>query len=123
MITLDKTTRKLQLLLAGAAATEAEIVVVFYDVLPQTKATFEEYRRAVKVSNSNDTTPVDICDSPVIQGTTRNITLISVFNADVGSITATVRYNDNGTLYRLKTHAIPTLQTLRWTPETDWAVS
>lgn len=95
MIRLDATTRKLQIVLAGAITTNQLPVTVCYS-----DKTASDYVGGTQVSNTNSTTAVDICASPA-SSTVRDIDTISVYNNDTVAATITIRYNDNSTLYTL----------------------
>lgn len=95
MLRLDSTLRKLQIVLAGAIATnQLPVVVCFSDKTSTT------YNGGTTVSNTNSTTPVDICAAPGAS-TIRDIDSITVQNADTAAATVTIRYNDNGTTYSI----------------------
>lgn len=124
MIRLDKTTRKLQIVLGGAVATtDAECTVSYYDVPSQTKLNdFSEYRGALQVSVSDDTTDVDICAAPTVAGTVRNIDYINIYNKDSASIQVTVKIDDGGTETILIRRTLTTLQTLFYEDGAGWIV-
>lgn len=91
MIILDAITRKLQVLLNGAATTtELPLLASWVDV---TTTTY------VPGSNNDITTgatAVDLVAAPSAS-TYRQVKLLTVFNADTVSAVVTLRYNDNGT--------------------------
>lgn len=97
MLRLDNTTRKLQVVLAGAVATAQLPVMVAYS-----DKTVTAYTGAVQVSNTNSTVAVDICNSPAAS-TVRDIDYLSVRNSDTAAATVTIRYNDNAVLYTIVT--------------------
>lgn len=91
MITLDATTKKLQLLLSGAAATNpCPYVITYVDVTTTT------YTPGETDGVTNGTTPVDALPAPAAS-TQRQIKFMSVQNADTADITLKVRYNNNAT--------------------------
>lgn len=97
MIVLNTTTRKLQIVLAGAVTTnQLPVAVAFRD--QRTRDGAIGYGEQVK--NTNSTTAVDILDSPQ-SGVIRIVDTIGVVNEDTAAATVTIRYNDNGTTYTL----------------------
>lgn len=95
MIRLDNTTRKLQVVLAGAITTNQLPVVLSWS-----DKTTSSYTGGSTVSNTNSTTAVDICAAPAAS-TIRDIDSVSINNIDTVMATVTVRYNDNATLYTI----------------------
>ena len=123
MIPLDRTTRKLQAALAGAvAATQPQVLVGYYDVPAQTKATFEQYQSALYEEETNGATLVDICPAPSINGTIRNVHHICVHNSDSASVTVTISLNDNGTTRKIKTSTLTAGQSLVYEDGAGWQV-
>src|SRR3990167_7077731 len=116
MIRLDATTRKLQLILAGAVTTTQPDVIVLYS--GQTRTT---YTGGTQTSVGNNTTAVDICTAPAAS-TVRDVDHITVRNNDTTAITATVRLNDNATLYKLVAIALAVGDTLEYTHANGWRV-
>jgi hypothetical protein len=91
MIVLDTTTRKLQLKLAGAKATnDCPSVATYVDVATST------YAPGSNNAVTNGVTAVDIVAAPAVS-TQRQVKLLSVQNEDTAEITLSVIYNDNGT--------------------------
>ena len=95
MIRLDNTTRKLQVVLAGAITTNDLPVLVSWS-----DKTATAYNGGSTLVNTNGTTAVDVAAAPA-GSTVRDIDFIAIQNADTAAATVTVRYNDNGTLYTL----------------------
>jgi len=123
VIRLDSTTRKLQAVLAGVVtASQPQCSVHFYDVPSQEKTDFSEYRGAVKNTDTNDTTDVDICAAPLKAGTIRNIDYISIYNKDSASVQVTVKIDDSGTETILIRRTLTTLQTLFYEDGAGWIV-
>ena len=123
MLRLDRTTRKLQAVLAGAVTTnQLDIVVCGYDVPAQTKPDFSEYRGFMQVSSSNSTTDADICAAPVSQGVVRNLEYIGVYNKDTVSATVTIKLDDGGTEHILRKKQLLTTESLIWTRGAGWQV-
>ena len=123
MIYLDKTTRKLQMVLGSAITTnQLKCVVCFYDVLAQTKEGSEEYKGAMQVSTSNSTTDVDICAAPGTNGTTRDVSYISIFNRDTVNATVTVKLDDGGTEHELVKVILYPDESLVYSKDGGWQV-
>ena len=121
MIYLDTTTRKLQAVLAGAHATTApKIVVFFYDVPAQTKDDNSEYHGSTQVATTNGSTDVDICAAPSFIGTTRNIPSIMVHNIDTASITLTIKIDDATVEAPLWKGTLATLECLSYEHGLGW---
>jgi hypothetical protein len=116
MIRLDATTRKLQIILAGAVTTNQLPVAVCYS-----DKTTASYLGGTQLSNSNSTTEVDICAAPAT-ATVRDVDTINVQNADTAAATATVRYNDNGTLYTLFKASLAVGDQLTYVHGQGWSV-
>lgn len=116
MLRLDSTLRKLQVVLAGAVATnQLPVVTCFSD------KTSSDYAGGSTVINTNSTTAVDICAAPA-SSTVRDIDTISVFNADTVSATVTIRYNDNGTTYSIFKATLEVGDQLLYTHGGGWKV-
>lgn len=116
MIIFDTTTRKLQMLLAGAVATnQCPCMVAWVDV------TTTAYTPGTTVANSNNTTAVDIVAAPA-SSTYRQLKTLTFYNADTASVTVTIRYNDNGTTYTIVKVTLPTLYHLVYTDTDGWSV-
>lgn len=116
MLRLDTTTRKLQVVLAGAVATAQLPVMVAYS-----DKTATAYTGAVQVSNTNSTVAVDICNSPAAS-TVRDVDYLSVRNSDTAQVTATVRYNDNAVLYTIVTAVLSVGDHLVYVHGDGWKV-
>jgi hypothetical protein len=116
MIRLDATTRKLQIILAGAITTNQLPVFVSY-----ADHTTASYLGGTQLANSNSTTAVDICAAPA-SATVRQVDTINVQNADTAAATATVRYNDNGTLYTLFKASLAVGDQLTYVHGQGWSV-
>lgn len=100
MIALDAATKSLQVVLVGAkSANDAQCYCVFFDVIKQTKTTFEDYPRGTKSQDTNGTTAVTACAAPAAANIVRMIEHFSLYNHDNASITATVQiYDTTGTV-------------------------
>lgn len=95
MIVLSAITDKLEAVLAGAVTTNALPITTHWR--DRTATTFTADLTAI---NSNNTTQVNITGSPAAS-TQRLVDAITVFNADTGNATVTIRLNRNGTTYVL----------------------
>ena len=116
MIRLDTIHRSLQLVLDSATTTNALSVVVCYsDKLGNT------YNGSTQLSNSNGTTQVTIGSSPAAN-TNRDVDSISIFNTDTASATINISYNDNGTLYLLRTQHVNPGENLLYTHGNGWNI-
>src|SRR3972149_10791446 len=118
MITLTSINRSLELVLGGAvAANQLDIVVNFIDL----RATGTLQGFGSKVSNSNSTTTVTICDAPS-SGVTRVIRSISIYNKDTATVTITIKYDDNATEYTIFKVTLLTLEQAYYEDSTGWQV-
>ena len=95
MLILTQTTDTLQVKLAATVATSQ--AQCFASYRNTTSSAISPLRNA---TNTNNTTAVTLVSSPAASAQ-RIIDYISVYNADTGSITATVLFNANATLYEL----------------------
>jgi hypothetical protein len=118
MIRLDATTRKIQVVLAGAITTNQLPVTVCY--ADKTASSYPGSTTAT-VINTNSTTAVDIVAAPAAS-TIRTIDYLSVFNADTAAATVTIRYNDNATLYTIVKVTLSVGDTLSYTHANGWRV-
>jgi hypothetical protein len=117
MIRLDSTLRRVQILLGGAvASTQPDVVVCYTDRNTPAPAPF---LTSTKLSVTNNGTAVDICDAPA-NLVTRDIDFISVRNNDSASVTVTIRYNDNGTTYKIIAVTLLTLESLLYESGAGW---
>lgn len=90
MIFLDATTKKLQVVLAGAIATLNPCFVASYMDIGTTITPIETDGLC------NGTTPVDLITAP--SGTDkRQVKWFSIYNQDTAAVTVSVLYNNNGT--------------------------
>ena len=113
---LDATTRKIQIVLAGAITTNQLNVCAAYVDMTSSATT-----PGTKVANSNSTTAVDVVDAPG-SSTQRKVNSISIYNADTASATVTVRYNDNSTPYPIVKVAVPSGYTLQYADTEGWTM-
>ena len=116
MIRLDATTRKLQIILAGAVTTNQLPVTVCYS-----DKTATTYNGATQLAVTNGGTAVDICAAPAAS-TIRDIDCIDVQNADTVNAVVTIRLNDSGTLYTLFQATLATGDQMTFTHGQGWKV-
>lgn len=111
---LDATTRKLQILLGGAVSTTEASVVASWVDMTATAST-----GGASMSNSSGVTPVDVIAAPAA-ATQRKVSYLGIRNNDTAAITVTVRYNDNGTTYKIITATLAIGETLEFTDTAGW---
>lgn len=119
MILLDTTTRTLQVLLAGAKATNDCPVVASYVDIAQTG--FAMQNASASVINTNGVTAVTAVAAPS-SGNSRQLKYLSVQNADTAPVTVIVRYNDNATTYVIVRVTLQVNEALTFDAEFGWAV-
>lgn len=119
MILLDATTRKIQVVLAGAKTTNDSPWVASYVDIAQSGFTMTAANSATGASNG--VTAVDVVAAPAAS-TTRQLKYFSLLNADTVAITATVRYNDNATIRNMVTFILAVGQSLIYNAESGWVV-
>ena len=125
MIVLDRTSKIIQVVLAGSVSTnEAQCYCVYHDVTAQTKDGTQEYMRASTEQDTNGTTAVTTVPAPTTANTSRVIDYLSVHNYDTASVTVTVQvYNSTGTATsRLMKVALAAGETLVYELEGGWQV-
>ena len=111
--------RKLQGLLAGAVATtQPDVVVCFRDVKRKIQADFVAQ---TKVTTTSGASAVDICDAPD-PAVVREVDTITITNNDTASVSATVRYNDGVSTYKIITVTLLTLENLCYAAGLGWRV-
>lgn len=115
MIVLSQTTDKIQIVLGGAVATnQAQCVASWRDITAT-----PTYTPGRSVAVTNGTTDVDFIASPGAS-TQRVIDYISVYNSDTASITATVKFDANGTDYILWKGILSTGEALEYEDGKGW---
>lgn len=119
MILLDTTTRKLQVVLAGAKVTNDSPWVASYVDIAQSGFAMTGANSAT--GNSNGVTAVDIVAVPAAS-TTRQLKYFSLLNADTAAITVTIQYNDNATIRKMVTFILAVGQSLVYNAESGWIV-
>lgn len=118
MIILDTTTRKLQVLMAGAATTtNPDYVAHYVDITPAS----ESFAPGSSNGTLNGTTAVDVVAAPAAS-TYRQIKALSITNLDSVTNTITVRYNDNGTSRKIIVASIATGYSLNFEETNGWYV-
>jgi hypothetical protein len=115
MIKLNEN-RKLQALLAGAAATAQPAVVVSYN---DKGAGFDGETALMDLS---DTTPVDICPAPAADEI-RHIDYLTIRNYDSAQVVVTVRIDDSGTPHNLIDATLEAGEMLGYTHSAGWYVN
>lgn len=118
-IVLDSTTKKLEVTLAAAGALP--VTVNYIDITGQTKPDYSAYKPATKLSTTNGTNAVTICESPA-QGVVRVINYICIYDADAGAETVNIILDDNGTDYQQAQISLAATESAVWTPESSWQV-
>ncbi len=118
MIVLSQTTDKIQVVLAGSVSTnQCQCVACWRDITAT-----PTYTAGRSVANTNGTTDVDLIAAPAAS-TQRVIDYISVYNNDSASVTATLKYDANGTDYILWKGTLTTGQRLEYENGKGWTVA
>lgn len=97
MLILSSETDAVEVVLAGARTTNDCPITAYYRDI--TTTTFVPGRSLL---NTNGTTPVDAVTGPA-SSTQRVVDFLSVYNEDTASVTATLRFSDDGTTYTIAT--------------------
>jgi len=118
MIRLDNTNRSLRAVLAGAAATQPDVVVCFND---KTTRSFPPIKSGTSLSKTDSTNSVTICPAPQ-NLTVREVDSVFLKNNDASTVTATINYNDNGSDFKLVTVDVGPSETLFYTMDSGWKV-
>ena len=117
MIVVDIPGKSIEVVLAGAvSATQLPFVVNYTN-------TSREGRKSIGSTNgtTNNTTAVTILAAPS-SGARREAESISLYNADTGSATVTIRINDNSTTRIIVKVVLATLDHLIYTAAAGWFV-
>jgi hypothetical protein len=112
---LNATTKRLQVILGEAkTTTDCAVVADYYDsgVAPA---------GAAQTVLTNGVTAVDIVNAPA-SGYTRIVNGMTVENDDTVSHTVTVRFNDNGTIYKIIKATLAPGYTLTYAKSHGWTV-
>lgn len=119
MIRLDSDTRKLEAVLAGAVATTQPVCSVSYrdkrNLVENSKET------TLQLATLNGATAVAICNAPS-RAIYREVESVFLRNADSANVVATVRLNDNGSVYRLASFTLKPGDQLQYTDASGWRV-
>lgn len=115
---LDTTTRKLQVLLAGAATTNNHDVVVYYDEY----VVGSNPLPGAQVSSSSGVTAVDILAAPAASKQ-RRLKSLTISNRDTVTSVVTVRYNDNAVTYDMAKATLLSGESLLFNDSRGWHVS
>lgn len=114
MIVLDATTDTLQAVLGGTVTTnQMRCVAAWRDV------TTTAYTPGKTVTNTNNTTDVNIVGSPGAS-TQRVVDFVNIYNADTVSQTLTVKFDANGTEYTLWSGSLSTGERLEYSDGSGW---
>lgn len=113
---LTTTSQSLEIVLAGAVATNQLPVSVEYVDMTSTATT-----GGTQLATTNSTTAITIASAPSAS-TQRRILGVQVFNADTASATVTVRTKDTSTLYTHVKIVVPSGYTLQYTDTGGWSL-
>lgn len=117
MIVLDGTTKKIQVVLAGAVASnQANCVAAWRDITTTT------YTPGSTETVTNNTTDVDFVGSPAAS-TQRVVDFLNVYNADTADITVTIKSDNFGVERILYKATLAAGETLTYTGANGWQVS
>lgn len=114
MIILSQTTDTLQIALAGSVTTnQLRCFSSWRDIDTTT------YVAGRKVVNTNNTTDVNLVDAPA-SSTQRVVDTINIYNDDTVSATVTVKFDDNGTEYKLWVGVLSARERLEYSEGQGW---
>src|SRR5688572_2858332 len=123
MITLHKTTTKLEIVLAGAITTnQLEVASWYNDLSPVVTADTFYPKFFPKYVSTNNTTDVSIVDAPGTQGVIRQVASIFVYNKDTTAATVTIKKDDAGTETILVKVTVATGESLYYESGRGWYV-
>lgn len=108
MIVLTETTDNLQVVLGGSVTTNQLLCMSSWRDITTTA-----YTPGRTVTNTNDTTDVNIVTAPG-SSTQRVIDYLSIYNADTVSATVTVKFDANGTEYTIWSGTLATGERLEY---------
>jgi len=121
-IAVDNTTKSFEIVLGAAKTTnDCEYHVVYHDVAARSKQDNHIEKLSHTSGVTSGTTPVTILPVPP-NYTTRNISYLSVANADTAAITVTVRVDISGTKRRLIKTTLNVDQTLIYEASGGWQI-
>lgn len=113
---LDTTTKKLQIVLAGAVATtQPSVTASWADMTPSALV------GGASNTVANGATAVDVVAAPAAS-TQRQVKYLSIYNGDTASVTVTVQLNNSATLVPMYKVTLAVGYTLTYTPE-GWRVT
>lgn len=116
MFILNNITDSIEVVLTGAITTsQLQVMTSYRDI------TSSAYTPGRQLTNTNNTTPVSICNSPS-SGVSRVLDLMTVFNTDTANAEVTVRYNANSSIYVLHRAALSPGEVLTYQDGTGWSV-
>src|SRR5574341_1082320 len=116
MLILDSPTKTIEVILAGAVATnQLPVVAAFVDV----GAAPDVYTPGSNDTQSNGANAVTIVPAPGAN-LQRQVKLLTVFNADTAAAAATIRYNNHGTLRPIVKVTLAVGSTLVYTDGDGW---
>lgn len=116
MLRLDATTRSLEVVLGGAVSTtEAAFLTNWAD------GATTSYAGGATPGVTSGATPVTMVAAPG-SGLIRDVDYVSVRNRDTAAITATIRYNDNATIYPILSVTLAVGDQLVYTHANGWNV-
>jgi len=115
---LNATTDKLEILLGGTITTNQLQWNVSYQDITSTGMTLPQSAGA---GLTNNTTVVDMVAAPAAS-TTRQVTNISVFNADTVAAEVIIQKDVSGTNYTFVKSLLQAGDTLQWSREAGWTV-
>lgn len=118
MITL-LSTGSLQFVLAGAKTSVDAVFAASYEdnsqvASQQGSLSGPPAAPSAMTGTTNGTTAVTIVPAPSGVGLTRRLKSFELYNADTGSITVSLVYNDNGTSRKIFTATLATLENLTY---------
>lgn len=116
---LNSTTRKIQALLSGAAATTNPVVLTDWADRGSSGAS---WTAGCTPSDLDGTTAVDIVAAPS-SGFSRKVFSVSVLNVDTAAVTVTVRYDDDSTTYNIITATLAIGDMLSFADGSGWRVT
>ena len=108
MIVLTETTDKIQVVLGGAITTnQLQCMANYRDI------TTTAYTPGRTIINTNSTTDIDLVGSPA-SSTQRVVDFLSIYNNDTVNATVTVKFDANGTEYKLIVATLATGEKLEY---------
>lgn len=122
MIALDTTGKKLEVVLDAAKTTyDMDFNVFYYDVPRRAITDNSEYPYGHSYGQTNGTTTVTLLAAPS-QNNIRNVTSISIYNADTASKRVIVKYDISNTERIIINQTLLTTETLHYEHGSGWQV-